>query len=77
MMKLTIKKKKEKVVRNFQVKMNQVKLQKIIIIIFQIIYLKIKKLKNKENIKKIKNNDVNDIYDLTINEPKKLLKITK
>ena len=30
-----------------------------------------------ENIKKIKNNDVKDIYDLTINEPKKLLKITK
>ena len=30
-----------------------------------------------ENIKKIKNNDVKDIYDLTINEPKKLLKIKK
>ena len=43
-----IKKKKEKVMKNFQVNMNQVKLQKIIIIIFQVIYLKIKKLKKRK-----------------------------
>ena len=65
------KEEERKVMRNFQVKMNQVKLQKIIIIIFQVIYLKIKKLK------KSKNNDITDIYDLTINEPKKLLKFKK